>query len=142
MNNVGIIKQWYEEVWNNKNETFIDKFLAKNCVAHGLTGEDGKVIIGPEKFKILFRKFIVSFPDMHFTVLQTVNEEDKIAALAVAKFSHSGSSFEAFPGKMIAPTGKPIEISGITIAVIHDGQIHEAWNSFDFLALYAQLGAI
>jgi predicted ester cyclase len=90
----------------------------------------------------LFRKFVSAFPDIHFSVLNTVSEENKIAALAVARFTHSGTSFEAFPGKTIEPTGKSIEIYGITIAVIDKDQIIEAWNSFDFLGLYAQLGAL
>ena len=140
MKNEEIIRQWYDEVWNNKNEAYIDKILAKTCIAHGLTDEDGKEIIGPDKFKILFRKFIASFPDIHFKVLDTVNEGNKIAALAVARFTHSGSSFEAFPGKAIEPTGKVIELSGMTFTVIEDGQIQEAWNSFDFLTFYTQLG--
>jgi len=142
MKNEEIITQWYDEVWNNKNEAFIDKILAPTCIAHGLMDEEGKEVVGPEKFKVLFRKFITSFPDIHLTVVDTVNEGDKIAARAIAQLSHSGTSFEAFPGKTIEPSGKAIEFSGMTITVIRDGQIQEAWNSFDFLGLYAQLGAL
>jgi predicted ester cyclase len=39
-------------------------------------------------------------------------------------------------------TGKPAVFSGMCIARIRDGQIVEAWNSFDFLTFYQQLGVV
>jgi len=140
MENKKLIQEWYQQVWNNKNESAIDTYLAKNCIAHGLADENNEEIVGTEKFKLLYRKFIAAFPDIQFNVLQTVNEGNTIAALVEASFSHSGGTFQAYPGKDIAPSGRPVKISGITITVIENGQIQEAWNSFDFLTMYTTLG--
>jgi len=35
-----------------------------------------------------------------------------------------------------------MEITGVAIVRIKNGQIVEAWNNFDFMTLYKQLGAI
>jgi len=141
MRNEEIFSQWFEEVWNNHNEASIDKLLAASCIGHGLMDEEGNEVIGPDKFKQMFRKFVDSFPDIHVDIHQTISEGNRIAGLVSAKFTHSGMSFEAFPGKSIEPSGKTISFSGVTIAHIEEGKITEAWNNFDFLSLYMQLGA-
>ena len=133
MKNEEIIRQWYDEVWNNKNEAFIDKILAPTCIAHGLMDEEGKEVVGPEKFKVLFRKFITSFPDIHLTVVDTVNEGDKIAARAIARLSHSGASFEAFPGKTIEPSGKKIEFPELPLLSYVTGRNRKRGTALTFL---------
>jgi predicted ester cyclase len=39
-------------------------------------------------------------------------------------------------------TGSAMEISGMVMAVIEDGQIQEGWNCFDFMSLYQQVGML
>ena len=40
----------------------------------------------------------------------------------------------------VAPTGKHIELQGINIFRVRDGQITERWGRLDELALFQQLG--
>ena len=141
MKNSDVIVKWYDEVWNKKNEAAIDELLAKDCVAHGLVDDTGNEIVGPEKFKEMFRKFTSSFPDIRITVEDMVSEGDKIAARATVRLSHTGENFQVAE-KSLAPSGKEIEFSGMTMNVIRNGQIVQAWNSFDFLGLYSQLGVL
>ena len=35
-----------------------------------------------------------------------------------------------------------LDIDGMAIAVIRDGQIQEGWNCFDFMSLYQQVGML
>ena len=142
MKNSDVIVKWYDEVWNKKNEAAIDELLAKDCVAHGLMDDDGNVIVGPEKFKVMFRKFVSSFPDIQITVDDMISEGDKIAARATVRLSHTGDKFQVGPGKHMAPSGKVIEFSGMTMNVIRNGQLVQAWNCFDFLGFYTQLGVV
>lgn len=141
MKNSDVIVKWYDEVWNKKNEAAIDELLAKDCVAHGLVDDTGNEIVGPEKFKEFFRKFIGSFPDIRITVEDMISEGDKIAARATVRLSHTGENFQVAE-KSLAPSGKVIEFSGMTMNVIRNGQIVQAWNNFDFLGLYSQLGVL
>ncbi len=48
---------------------------------------------------------------------------------------------EAFPLGFKA-TQAPVEFTGMVITRIKDGKIAEAWNNFDFMKMYRQLGAI
>jgi hypothetical protein len=42
----------------------------------------------------------------------------------------------------VAATRAPVEFTGVSITRIKDGKIIEAWNNFDFMKMYKQLGVI
>lgn len=126
--------RWFEEVWNQKRESAIDELSAEDAVVHGLIDHEGNPVTNRTQFKSLHRQFCAAFPDMRITVEDVLVDGDKLAARCSVTGTHSGS------GLMLAATSKPISITGLCIIRIKDGKIAEAWNNFDFLALYQQLG--
>ena len=130
------IHRWFDEVWNNKNEAAIDEMFAEDGIANGLNDAAGNPLRGPEGFKTLHRSFISAYPDLKITVLDTVVDGDKIAARCKVSGTHNGD------GIGVAATGQPIEFTGMTIVHIKDGKIVEAWNEFDFMKMYSQVGAL
>jgi steroid delta-isomerase-like uncharacterized protein len=133
--NETFIHRWFEEVWNKQSEEAIDRMFAEDVVANGLTDAEGRTIRGIEAYKNLFRTFISAYPDLKITVEDTVSEGDKIAARCRVTATHTGE------GLGIAPTNKRVEFTGITIVRVEDGRIVEAWNEFDFMKMFNQLGA-
>lgn len=131
-----LLHRWFEEVWNKGREEAIDEMLAEDIIAHGLLDEEGNTIVGIAKFKPFFRKFREAFPDIHVTVEDTVSEGNKITGLCRVRATHSGQ------GIGVRPTNKQIDFTGIAIIKIEDGKIIEAWNQFDFMSMYQQLGAL
>ena len=127
-----LIRTWFEEVWNQGSEDTIDRLLASDAVAHGLPGADLK---GPADFKPFFRNFRAAFPDIRIEVARTVTEGDMVVAHCRVTGTHKGHTM----GKA---TGNQMEFWGMCIARVRNGQIVEGWNSFDFLALYQQLGLL
>lgn len=136
MPDASFIHRWFEEVWNNKREDAVDEMFDQNGIAHGLVDPDGNEIRGPEGFKKLHRQFVETFPDMHIEVEDTVVEGDKIAARCRVTGSHLGR------GIGVTPTNGPVEFTGMTIVRIKDGKIVEAWNEFNFMEMYRQVGAL
>ena len=128
--------RWFEEVWNRKNEAAIDEMCDENVVANGLTDAEGKTVCGVESYKNLFRTFLAAYPDIKITVEDTIAEGDKIAARCRVSATHTGDALG------IAPTSNPVEFTGIAIVQLKDGKIVEAWNQFDFMKMYTQLGAL
>ncbi len=110
--------------------------LARDVVIYGLSDAEGREVRGVEAFKAFHEKFREAFPDIQVTVEDTVAEGDKIAALCTVRGTHGGE------GIGLAPTKRAIEFTGMCMLRVVDGKIAEAWNSFDFLSLYQQLGAI
>ena len=43
-------------------------------------------------------------------------------------------------GLGFAATQRPMEITGI--AIVREGKIAEAWNNFDFMSMFQQLGTL
>ena len=128
--------RWFEEVWNQGREDAIDEMFAEEGIANGLNDAEGNPLRGPEAFKTLQRAFLSAYPDMKITVEDTVSEGDKIAARCKISATHQGE------GLGIAPTNQPVEFTGMTIVRIKDGKIVEAWNEFDFMKMYSQVGAL
>ena len=90
---------------------------------------------GIEEAKQFVDMFKTAFPDMHATVEDVVAEGDKVVTRVTLRGTHQGEVEEFGP-----PTGKQVEIEGITIHRIEDGKIAEEWNSYDNLSMMQQLG--
>lgn len=134
--NESFIHRWFEEVWNNQSEEAIDEMFAEDGIANGLNDADGNPLRGPENFKTLHRAFLSAYPDLKITIEDTISEGDKIAARCKVSGTHTGE------GLGIAPTDSVVEFTGIAIVKIKDGKIVEAWNEFDFMKMYSQVGAL
>ena len=127
------IHRWFEEVWNNQREAAIDEMFAEDGIGYGLGDED---IVGPEAFKVFHRAFVSAYPDLKVVVEDTVAEGDKIAARCRVTGKHDGH------GIGLSPTNREVEFTGMVIVRVKDGKIVEAWNEFNFMKMYTQLGAL
>lgn len=136
MAEAAFIHRWFEEVWNNKSEAAIEEMFAEDGIANGLNDADGNPLRGPEGFKVLHRAFLSAYPDLQITVEDTIVEGDKIAARCRVTGKHCGE------GIGVAPCNQQVEFTGMTIVEVKDGKITEAWNNFDFMEMYKQVGAL
>jgi steroid delta-isomerase-like uncharacterized protein len=134
--NKALIKRWFEEVWNQGHAEAIDEMFAADGLAHGLADDAGNPLRGPKAFKSFYSAFRGAFPDIFVTVEDVIAEGDMLAARCLVRGRHEGDTLG------FAATHAPMEITGITIVRIRDGKIVEAWNNFDFMKLYRQIGAI
>ena len=130
--NKALIRRWFEEVWNKGRVEAIDELFAPEGLAHGL-GSDAP-LRGPDNFKPFFHTFKGAFPDIEVVVADVIAEGDKVAARCVVRGRHQGHTLG------FAATERPVEFHGICIVRVRDGQIIEAWNNFDFMTMYQQLG--
>ena len=133
MNSDAVMRQWFKEVWNEKNEQTIDRLLAPDSVVHGLGGTDGD-LRGPEGFKRVFHTFHGALDNIHVEVEQTMTDGEMCTAFCRVRGRHFGDAFGA-PG-----TGREVNFTGTVIARIRDGKLVEGWNNFDFLTMYQQIG--
>ena len=131
-----LVRRWFEEVWNRGRAEAIDEMFAEDGVARGLADAAGQPLRGPAGFKPFFRSFRDAFPDIEVVVEDLIAEGDKVAARCSVRASHRGDTLG------FAATGRPVEIGGICIVRVRDGKIAEAWNNFDFMAMFQQLGAL
>jgi hypothetical protein len=124
--NKKFILRWFDEVWNNSNENVIDELMHPEAKAFGLGPEP---LIGPAGFKPFYKVFNDAYRDINVTTDQLFTDGDYVISLCTVKAIHK-------------ETGKPVNFTGTSIALMENGQIKQAWNHFDFLTLHLQTGKI
>jgi len=91
---------------------------------------------GPAPIQQLHTLYGASFPDQRFTVEDLVAEGDKVVVRWTVRGTHQGELMG------IAPTGKQVTVTGITIYQLTDGKIAEEIANWDAFGLMQHLGAI
>ncbi len=120
-----LVAKWFEEVWNKGRSAAIDQLLAPEIMAYGL-GTVGH-LKGIEAFKSFYEDFKMQLNNVEVVVENVVSEEDMEAAFCKVT-------------AIDAASGKALAFSGMCMIKIKDGKIAEAWNNFDFLTMYQQMG--
>jgi predicted ester cyclase len=115
--------RWFQEVWNSGRKDAIDELLDVNGVVHGIEGVN---VPGPEGFKVFYDSFRQQFPKIHVEVEDTVSQEDYETSRCTVTATDANNQTVKFTGMTFMRTG--------------DDKIVEAWNNFDFLSMYQQLG--
>ena len=132
--NKELIRRWFEEVWNKGRAEAIEEMFDENGIAHGLSDDPANPIKGPSGYRPFYDGLRQAFPNIVVIVEDMVAEGDKVAARCSVRAKHEGE----FLGR--AATQAPVEFTGITIVRIDNGKIVEAWNNFDFMTMYKQVG--
>jgi predicted ester cyclase len=119
-----LLKQWYDEVWNKANESFIDEMMDRDVIVHGL--DPLGTTKGISNFKTFYKNFRESFPFVHVEVKPLINDAEFATAYCHVSAKHV--------------KGNNISFAGLCVAEYKDAKLVESWNNFDFLKMYQQLG--
>ena len=128
-----LVHEWFERVWNQQQREAIDELMAADACVHGLKGADGCDVAGTSAFHGMHEVFCEAFPDIKVEVEECLVDGDRIAFRCTVRGTHRGASLG------VAPSGREVEFAGMGFVRVRDGQIVEAWNTFDFLAMNAQI---
>jgi steroid delta-isomerase-like uncharacterized protein len=130
--NKAIARRWNEELWSKGNLAAVDELFASDFVWH--YAPPG-VASDREGYQQYYSEDLSAFADMNCTIEVIVAEEDKVAVRWNWRGIHKGD----YMG--IAPTGKQVTLTGISILRIAGGKIVEEWTESDNLGFMEQLGA-
>jgi steroid delta-isomerase-like uncharacterized protein len=124
-----IARDFFEEIWNQKIEASIDKFIAE-----GAAGNDPKFGVGRESFREQWKKWLIAFPDINFEVKEIIAENNSV----VSRWTLTGTNNGEFRGK--PATGNRVSVDGVSIDRIENGQVASGFDAWDELGLMQQLG--
>jgi steroid delta-isomerase-like uncharacterized protein len=131
--NVKLMRRWFQEVWNERNTQTIHELVAPNAVTFGQL-EDGQPLRGAAEFAAFAERILGAFSDIHFVVEDAFGAGDKVVARWSATMAHSGGDLG------MAPTGKQVRLTGISVVRVSEGKVVEGWDNWDQLGLMKQLG--
>jgi steroid delta-isomerase-like uncharacterized protein len=125
--NKALVRDHYEQLVNRKNYAAADAQLAADFVDHG--APPGRPNRGPEAAKSAMHALHAAMPDVRVTLEDVVGEGDRVAVRATWRGTHTGPLFG------VAPTGKPVVLTGMVFWRVSDGRIVERWATVDLGAL-------
>ena len=81
-----------------------------------------------------------AFPDTHYDVQELVAEGDTLVARWRMTGTHEGELVG--PTMSVPPSGKRIDLWGMSLYRMEDGMAKEIWESFDMMEFLGQLGVL
>jgi steroid delta-isomerase-like uncharacterized protein len=128
-----LVRSAFEDIWDNGELARVDELFSSSFVRHGPTSLEGD-ISGREGFKQLVTMYRTAFPDLKVPIEQQVMEGNLVVTRWSGRGTHGGDL------KGIAPTGRSINVQGVIIDRVENGQIQEEWAVYDSLGLMQQVG--
>jgi steroid delta-isomerase-like uncharacterized protein len=132
--NKAVVRRLYEEVWNKRKLEVINEIISPSHAlqASNIFGSS----IGPEAYKRNALLFFAGYPDLHWTIEDTIAEKDKVVACWTISGTHKGDYLG------VPATNKKISVEGITIHHITNGKIMDSYVSWDIWGMMQQLGVV
>lgn len=120
------------EMWNDADLTIVERVYAHEIVRHDCGRPED--IVGVEDMKKFLGFFFDAFPDLNITIDEMVVAGNRLVQRWTLKGTNTGSMGD------MPPTGKTVELSGVSIIHMADGKAVEIWDFYNALDMYAQLG--
>jgi len=132
--NKTVVRRLFDELWNKGNLLVADELIAPAYLHNDPSSPDfGK---GPEGEKKRVNLYRSALHDLRLTIEDLLADGDTVVARWSCRGVHKGEL------NGIAPTGKQIAITGVTICRFANGKIVEGFVNWDALGLMQQLGAV
>jgi predicted ester cyclase len=121
--------RWFEQVWNQGRRETIAEMMSPDAVLR-----DGEsTTVGRDAFYSFFDRMRATFSEMHASVEDTIAEGDKLCVRWECSCRHTGD------GLGVAPTGKTVHTTGISIMRLAGMMFVEAWQNWDMLGMMEQI---
>jgi predicted SnoaL-like aldol condensation-catalyzing enzyme len=119
--NKAIARRFIQEIFNEGKIDEAEKFVTTDIIYHG-----AEEVRGLEDFKQWILEDRKAFPDMQVTIVDDIEEQNKVAIRWTLKATHE----------------QKFETHGAEIFHFETGKISEAWTIFDGLTPALQLGIV
>ena len=132
--NEAVVLRWWEELWNNGNLALADELQTGDFRDHDPASP--WVQAGPEGMKAKVRAYRAAFPDLRFAMEKVLSADDHVVTHWTCQGTHHGEVLG------LAPTGRTIDIEGISIFRLEGGRIAEQTLVWDAFGMLSQLGGL
>ena len=127
-----IVQRFMDECWNQGNLNSVSELLADDCRHHDPVFPS--LTSGAENIKNHIQTCRSGFPDLMFTIDDTIAERNEVVIHWTGTGTHKGQ-FLGMP-----PTNKKASVTGTSIFRIEGGKIVEEWANWNLMSMMEQLG--
>jgi predicted ester cyclase len=128
--NKTIFRHFYERAWNHDDLSVVEELLSSDCNNHEVTNP---AMPHRELYKQAIIENRAAFPDWALTIDAVIAEGNLVAARWHAEATHTGEAWG------IAPTGKRVNMTGITCVRVVNGKITDFWKKDNGYLFWQQL---
>lgn len=121
----------YQEAYNTNQLDALSEIVAADVLTPNIIAG---MPPGLEGAKVVHQTTLLGMPDYHTAIEDLIAEGDKVVARVRITGTHTGN-FWGLP-----PTGNRINLTGIYVVRIADGQIVEHWGEENGMTVLRQLG--
>jgi steroid delta-isomerase-like uncharacterized protein len=129
---IAVVDRVRSEVYNTGNFEVMPEIFAEGYLHGSANGPDS---IGIAEGARRIRGFVTALPDLEWTFDEVIAEGDRVAARWTTRGAHDGDLLG------FAPTGKPVELTGISFFTVRCGKVVEFQTEMDAAGLLEQVGA-
>ena len=129
--NKALYRHYIEDLWNKKDPTSVDRYVAHDYVEHNTNLPPG--FDGRKKF---IATVLTAFPDYHAEILEVVAEGDRV----VARVEFTGTNDGPFDGR--PPTHNKLSFNTADFFRIANGKVAEHWDVVNQLPRMIALGLV
>jgi steroid delta-isomerase-like uncharacterized protein len=130
--NKQIVKRFMDECWSQGNLNTVMELVAENCRYHDPVFPS--LTSGAENIKNHIQTCRNGFPDLMFTIDDTIAERDEVVVHWTGTGTHKGQ-FLGMP-----PTNKQASVTGTSIFRLEGSMIGEIWANWNLMSMLEQLG--
>jgi steroid delta-isomerase-like uncharacterized protein len=129
--NKALVRRWFEEL-DKRNFAIIDELISADYIDHNppLPG----LPAGREGVRQSSLALSAAFPDAVHIIDDQMAEGAKVMTYLTTRATFTGEIFG------LQPSGKAVEVSGIAVHRIANGQLVEHWAHLDMAGFMQQLG--
>lgn len=129
-----IVHRLHVEAYQEGNLEVADELLADDYEEHNPVGMEG--VEGPAGYKQVVEVFRAAFPDLSVDIHETMVDGDLTLIRYTVRGTHEG------PLLGIDPTGNEIEIAGMDVGRVEDGELQESWVQLNTFGLLQQIDVL
>lgn len=122
------------DAWNSRMDEIILPFYTPDYVVEDITA--GRIREGWEGLRQWTKSVFTAFPNLHYTLVDHIESEDKLVLHWLAKGNHQG------PLMKIPATGKNVFIHGMSILSLENGKIKHGQVMWDMSGVLRQIGLL
>lgn len=127
-----IVQRFMDECWNKGNLNAVSELVADDCRYHDPVFPS--LTSGAENLKNHIQTCRSGFPDLMFTIDDTIAERNEVVIHWTGTGTHKGQ-FLGMP-----PTNKKASVTGTSIFRIEGEKIVEEWANWNLMSMLEQLG--
>lgn len=128
LENIALVRRWFDEVWNQRRLETIEELLAPDARCYDMTAPDS-TIVGPQQFRAAAQQMHAAFGDMRLTIEDIFASGDRVAVRLTGRLKHTG------PLGPLPATNREITVPIMCIVHLRDGKLVAGWNNWDIGAV-------